>query len=231
MREHGRKCIGKIYNYYTVLDVEVRVSENKSKTSWAKAKCQCGNIKWVRMAALKAGSTKSCGCYAYQAAKIRVKEKSAQYKHGHNCGGKLSPTLSTWRSMIERCFNKKSGSFIRYGKKGLKLCDRWLDFNNFLNDMGERPTPKHTIDRIDNAKGYEPNNCRWATKSEQAVNRKTTRFYTINGQTKCLKHWAKDYNIKYLAVYKRIFYRKWDVITALTTPIGTKTPHCQSNIE
>lgn len=218
MREHGFKSIGKIYNRYTVIDVEIRKDLRGLKTTWGKCLCQCGNIKFVRMAALKSGQTKSCGCFAIDLSKKRVGDKSTFYKHGHNINGKLSPTLSTWRSMLSRCNIKTSTSYKNYGLKGVKICKRWLEFNNFFQDMGERPSIKHTIDRIDNSKGYSKENCRWATKSEQAINRKTTRFYTIDGETKCLKEWAKFYNIKYLIVFKRMA-RGWDLIESLTKPV------------
>jgi hypothetical protein len=96
------------------------------------------------------------------------------------------------------------------------VCDRWKQsFENFLEDMGERP-PNTTMDRIDNSKGYFKENCRWASPKEQAINRNNTRFYTIDGVTKCLKEWTEQYNINYLVVFKRL-KRGWKIMRSLTT--------------
>jgi hypothetical protein len=146
------------------------------------------------------------------------------YKHGHWVGKKPSPTFISWQSMMKRCYDKNNNRFGKYGAAGITVCEKWHNFQNFLDDMGNRPSKSHSIDRVDNSLGYSPNNTRWATKSEQAVNRKTTRFFTINGETKCLKHWASEYNLPYLVVYKRVFYRGWDIMRALTTPRQQKTP-------
>lgn len=125
--------------------------------------------------------------------------------------------MRSWHCLKQRCLNKNSNRYDSYGAKGVTVCDRWLNsFKNFLDDMGERPK-NTTIDRIDNSKGYEPGNCRWATKREQAVNRKTTRFYTLNGETKCLKDWARDYKVHYLMLFKRV-KRGWSLEDALNKP-------------
>ncbi len=150
------------------------------------------------------------------------KEFHHNFKHGHWVGKKASLTYCSWRSMMNRCYMPKNNRFHAYGAKGITVYDQWHDFIKFLEDMGERPTSKHTIDRIDSSEGYFPGNVRWATKSQQAVNRKTTRFFTIDGETKCLKHWAKQYKIDYIRVYRRVFQLKWDLLEALTTPVKNK---------
>ena len=216
MREHGLKSVGKRYNRYSVLEVEVRVNKNKTKTSWAKCQCDCGAIKWVRLSGIKRGTTKSCGCYSKEMRTNKKGNNHHNYTHGYFIDGKPTATYESWRSMMTRCYNKNSNRFYLYGAVGIKVCDRWHDFKNFLDDMGIRPSSSHTLDRVDGDKGYSPDNVRWANKSEQAINRKTTRFFTINGETKCLKEWSRIYEKKYLMVYKRVIYRKWDIIKALT---------------
>lgn len=96
-------------------------------------------------------------------------------KHGH-AGRNPSPTYSTWYNMMTRCFNPKSSKFHVYGGAGITVCERWKEFSNFLEDVGHRPSQKHSLDRYPNKSGnYEPGNVRWATQSEQCRNRCTTR--------------------------------------------------------
>jgi hypothetical protein len=96
--------------------------------------------------------------------------------HGHARGRSQSLTYTSWNAMITRCFNKNNHNYHRYGGSGITVCERWRIFSHFLFDMGERPSPKHSLDRYPNKNGnYEPGNCRWATSSEQSRNRRTTR--------------------------------------------------------
>lgn len=96
--------------------------------------------------------------------------------HGHTRGRTPSPTYRSWAAMMTRCFNPRHDTYAAYGGRGIKVCDRWLRFENFLSDMGERPSPHHSLDRFPDGCGdYDPDNCRWATRSQQCLNRKTTR--------------------------------------------------------
>lgn len=205
------EAVGKQFNDLFVLEIYKIGIHTK-----AYCICKCGKTTLSFIGGVLSGHTRSCGCYRLTASKKRTGTKSAQYVHGHELDGKKSPTLSTYHSMLQRCKNPSSNSFKNYGAKGVTICDRWLDFNNFLVDMGERPKDT-TIDRINNSKGYSPDNCRWATKKEQAINRKSTLLYTMQGETKCLKDWAREYGIRYLVVFKRI-KRGWSLQDSLKTP-------------
>lgn len=93
------------------------------------------------------------------------------YRHGDNCKGNTAPEYNSWRSMRERCLNPKYVKWHRYGGRGITICDRWDIYENFLADMGRKPSSKHSLDRINNEGNYEPSNCRWATNKEQCANR------------------------------------------------------------
>lgn len=101
-----------------------------------------------------------------------------------------TPTYISWMRMRDRCNNKKHHAFGRYGGAGVRVCERWDSFVNFLEDMGERP-PGTSLDRLDNSKGYCKENCRWATEVQQQRNRRTNVLVTINGQTRCVSEWAE----------------------------------------
>lgn len=137
-------------------------------------------------------------------------------KHGHVCGYKESRTYKSWRSMRNRCRNPKAPIYKKYGARGIKVCERWDSFENFLVDMGERPEGK-TLDRFPNGKGdYEPGNCRWATPSEQARNTSFVRIIEFNGERMPQCDWAKKIGLHRTALGLRL--KKWPLEKALTTP-------------
>lgn len=194
------------------------------KNLWLCA-CDCkreGSIKTVEQGKLlrKNSPTRSCGCL--------VK------KHGHTGVNGRSKTYRSWESMLERCYSKSSSSYKHYGEKGVSVCDRWNPregggFNNFLEDMGERPERK-TLERIDVNKNYCPENCKWATMKEQASNKRNTVMLTFNGKTQSITAWAEETGIPYATLKKRIGTYKWSVERALTTPNTIKVQHKSSDI-
>lgn len=129
--------------------------------------CDCGNQTIVALSALKRGSTKSCGCWNSEVQSKFMVDYSTKHSKSR------TPEYSVWKGMKERCHNTKNTSYKNYGGRGIKVCDRWRNsFENFINDMGERPSKEHQIDRTDNNKGYSPDNCKWVTPSENAINKR-----------------------------------------------------------
>ncbi len=159
--------------------------------------CDCGQKCVVNSSALKRGKTKSCGCFR--------KENTAKMRttHGHSTGGKMSRTYKTWCSIIERCTNPNADNFKHYGGRGVIVCDRWLKFEPFLSDVGERPDGK-TIERIDNSKGYEPGNTRWATQLEQSHNKRNNRMFTFGGITACFSEMCRHFDVPESRTRKRL---------------------------
>jgi hypothetical protein len=180
--------------------------------------CECGVIKSYGLSQLKGGKTKSCGCLQKE---LTIQRSTI---HGHSTREDMSDTYVIWCGIKTRCFNENEPAYKNYGARGITMCDRWKDsFENFLEDMGERPSKKHSIDRIDNEKGYEPGNCKWATRAEQARNNRRNVWIEYNGKKMVLTDWAKEYNIPMKTLRYRLQTAKWTIEKALTTPIKGKT--------
>ncbi len=194
---------GHVYDKRTVLGYAGRDGH-----TWWWCACACGRISRVSSSHL------SQGC-----------RECTVVKHGHARNGKRHPLYRVWSHMIERCENPNNEGFKDYGARGIKVCPRWREsFTAFLTDMGERPTPKHTIDRKDNDKGYEPGNARWATAFEQANNKRSSRWVTHDGHTLTLKQAATLCGITYSSLHSRLL-RGWPVEKALTQSVRPKRKH------
>ena len=164
--------------------------EHKRGTYWI-CRCVCGAIKSFRSRSLMRGLIVSCGC----------KKRDSLLRHG----GSGTDTHTSWQSMLSRC-RKKTPNY--YMERGITVCQRWLKFENFLADMGERPEGM-TLDRINNDGNYEPGNCRWATRSEQARNTRKSIHITYRGKTQPLVDWAKELRMSYDLLFFRLRI-KWE---------------------
>jgi len=140
-------------------------------------------------------------------------------KHGCAYRGKLTLAYQSWSAMNERCRNPKHHAWDNYGGRGITICDRWREFENFLTDMGERPGKEYTLDRYpDNNGNYEPGNCRWANRHEQQRNTSKNRRFTFNGETLCIAEWAQKLKMPYAVVRDRIVKYGWAPEVAFTVP-------------
>ncbi len=156
---------------------------------------------------------KRCSRYCYGQ---WLKSNSAQITHG------MSGTnvYRRWKHMLARCTNPKNKHYKNYGGRGIKVCERWRKFENFLADMGYPPTWKHSLDRIDNNGNYEPSNCRWATRLEQQNNIRSNKMLEFKGKRMSLSAWSRELNINKATLAGRLNKRKWSIEKAFLTPIG-----------
>lgn len=198
---------GERYGRLTVLSR----AENKIEPSGAvraqwKCKCDCGNERIVSGQTLSKGTTKSCGCLVKD-----VRKESAT--HGRSYDG----IYHVWNMMKQRCTNPSYTSWGSYGGRGITVCDRWLKFENFLEDMGERPHGM-TLERKDNERGYEPGNVVWASRLDQANNRRTNVYLELKGSVMTIAEWGRKTGFGKSVIANRIA-DGWSVERALTEPL------------
>jgi len=163
----------------------IMFSHSLKKYAYWKFLCECGNIKVIRGTHVTSGLTLSCGCFRNE------QTSKALTTHGHYTGRSQTSEICAWKNLKERCLNKKDKGYENYGGRGIKICDRWMKFENFYADMGDRPSDKHSIDRINNDGNYEPSNCKWSTRTEQNSNTRRNRYYTYGGETLTIMQWGR----------------------------------------
>ena len=169
---------------------------------WWACECDCGGKKDVRGTLLRNGETASCGCLHRERSSAAA--KATHTRHGQSSGDRRGGGYRCWEAMKDRCQNRASRSFPKWGGRGITVTDRWSTFEQFISDMGPRPSPKHTLDRIDNCGNYEPSNCRWALPVVQMRNRRNNLHLTAFGRTMLLVEWADETGINYFAMRERV---------------------------
>ena len=200
------------FNRWTV--IERRGSNRRGKSLWL-CRCDCGTERIISAETLRKGQSMSCGCLA----------KEINTTHGATD----SITYTSWVQMIRRCHGSGEGAV--YKSRGIKVCDRWrYSFKAFVSDMGERASIAHSVGRIDNDGDYEPTNCRWETKSEQANNRRTNHLITWNGETLTISQWEKRLGLPAKQLRTRLS-QGWTFDRAVYEPKRPYCPHNRSEAE
>ncbi len=194
---------GKRFNHLIAISI---AGKNKNRGLIWLCKCDCGNFKEIYASHLKNGNTKGCGCL----------QKPSVTKHSHAIHGKETSEYYSWNNMKDRCANPKYAHYKNYGGRGIKVCDRWINsFENFFKDMGHRPSEKYSLDRKNNDGNYDPDNCRWATPKEQALNRRNNIRYIIDDESMTIEQMSEKYNINKNTLRTRL-RRGWSIEEALS---------------
>lgn len=209
-RKIGRQpALGEVHGQLTCVNVGTPGRDRRIQV-----RCTCGTELSVRMSNWRNGGTSSCGCSRL--------ENPSHRTHGQS----KSPEWQSWKHAKSRCTNIKADPHGRYVRRGIAMCNRWFNsFEAFLADMGPRPSSKHTLDRFpDNDGDYEPGNCRWATRAEQARNTCSNVLVSVHGEVVCVAEACRRLGLPPAAVYTRL-HLGWPVEKAVFTPINRKFSH------
>lgn len=219
MERHMPKLIdltGKKFGRLTVIDRAPNSA--KCETRW-NCVCECGAKTTVRGKNLIQGITRSCGC---------IRKDPRPYRNTH--GMSRTRLYRIWSLIKNRCENENSPAYRNYGGRGIELCEDWHSSSAFFEwALSNGYAENLTIDRIDNNKGYSPENCRWVDETTQGNNKRTNRYITIGDKTKTLAQWCREYNMNYKAVHNRITKLEWDIEKALTTPVKSSKNKLQKD--
>ena len=179
------------------------IFDEKRKVRWA-CKCVCGEVRDVMAQSLVSGASTSCGCV---------------HQESHGMSG--SRVYKVWASMKRRCLNEGDRYYSNYGGRGIGVCDRWMSFSNFINDMG-LPPKGCDLDRIDNNGNYSPENCRWATRRDNMNNRRNNVRLTVDGVTRTASEWEEHYGVPQDVIRLRVNRYGWGDSDAVKIPVGAK---------
>lgn len=203
------------------LAVLERAPNLKPKEPRWHCRCDCGELRTITGKNLRNGNSTSCGCFRKERTIETQRKRLTTHGQSKSLQSDSSPEWRTWMGMITRC-RPQHDATGRYGKRGIRVCQRWLDaFENFLEDMGKRPPgihgdgPAYSLGRIDNDGPYSPENCRWETWKQQQRNRSSNYLITAFGKTMTLQDWAEETNINKMTLRYR-FVRGWKPEDALT---------------
>jgi len=208
-KRHSFDLTGRQFGKLTVEGIDQKQTRNNPGRIWG-CRCECGTYTTSGTYDLTAGRKASCGC--------------VHYKHGFAFGDKSKrpPEYEVWGNIIKRCTNPNRKEYQNYGGRETKVCQRWLNsFQAFYEDVSERPSSQHQIDRIDNNGHYEPNNVRWVLPDENRRNNRHLRYCTINGVTRYLEEWAEILGISKRTVHYRL-RKGYTLEQALTMPRKTR---------
>ena len=186
----NQNLVGKRFGEWTVL----RKWRGNGRHYYVMVICSCGTERQMRADTLKSGRSKSCGCKKGEHISTSIT------RHGGRL--KFPRAYKSWKEMRQRCMNKNNRKYPDYGGRGIKVCDRWNDFDAFAKDMGERPKGA-SLGRIDNNGNYSPENCRWESPKQQANNTRRNIFITFRGETKTIAQWSNQTGLKAGTIRRR----------------------------
>ena len=198
---------GCVFDRWTVLGKAKKPSD-KAKGAYWHCSCACGNTAVVRGSALRNRSSRSCRCLNTD-------------NHLKTHGSTQTREYKIWVGIKGRCLNRNCKCYARYGGRGITLSNRWLRFENFIEDMGRRPGKGYSIERTDNSKGYSKENCKWATALEQGNNTRINVFFEFSGKKLTLAQWARELSLPWNTLKSRRRYG-WPIERILTVPIKTR---------
>jgi hypothetical protein len=201
--------IGEVFGRWTVVSEKFLKECDSTETrrrrrSYVSCKCDCGNVSEVAYTDLQTGHSKSCGCLLLDTITTHGLSKT--------------PTYVSWKNMKTRCTNTNTPKFYNYGGRGVSYDPKWETFEGFYQDMGDRPSLNHSLDRVDPNGHYTKNNCRWATVGEQNLNKRDNVRHSFGGESKTLVEWAESLGVPAKRLYNR-YANGWDIERVLTTPI------------
>lgn len=207
MKTASHRLINMAGKRFGMITAKSFAGTNRHKAAKWNCECDCGKSCVKLGHLLRSGKTTSCGCYHRKQAADRLTT------HGESKSG----LWHTWKNMVDRCLNPSSKQYADYGGRGISVCDRWAaSFLEFMSDMGAKPSAGMTLERVDNDAGYSPENCRWASRKDQARNKRSNVVIELDGERLVLADWAKRIGITANALTLRLY--RWPLRKALLMP-------------